>query len=67
MTFRLGYRKVLRFFLKTLDNVKHSIGGFVAYRKSMSRRGSKRHFRKNTKVKSINHVGAMGNRGGIRL
>lgn len=40
----------------------------MAYRKPMSKSGSKRHFRKNNATKKINHVaGRMGSRGGIRL
>lgn len=37
----------------------------MAYRKSMSRSGSRKNFRRNTPSRKVNHK--MGSRGGIRL
>lgn len=39
----------------------------MAYRRKMTRGGSKKHFRKNNKTKAINMIPRMGMRGGIRL
>lgn len=36
-------------------------------RRPMSRKGSKRHFRKNTGVQKMNHLNPRTMRGGIRL
>lgn len=39
----------------------------MKYRKSMSRSGSNKNFKRNLASKKINHVQARGMRGGIRL